>query len=109
MMSQQTSVDLNWQRQQDPPSVIMTRLLNLNNHEFVIVPQRAKEGDANGIYKYNAICKKWTKILHYPEEFTSTGHLATIDENHKIIYVCNEQSQLLTINLIIIFFITKVW
>ena len=68
----------------------------------MIVPQYpdTTQNDANGIYKYNSICREWTKILDYPKDFISTGHLSTIDQKQQIIYVCNEQSQLLKINLI---------
>ena len=88
---------------QQPPEGPYGRLLPLNNHEFVVVPQTNgltisyKNGD--GIYKYNAINKDWQKIMDYPKDFKSFEHFSTIDIANKIIYVYNANGELFKIDL----------
>ena len=85
-----------------PPDYNYTRLISLNNQEFIIVPQKSADNteiNPDGIYKYNSIMAKWTKIIDYPKDFVSTGHSATIDTKNQIVYIGNVQSKLFKINL----------
>ena len=93
----------NWLRMdQPPPDCKFARLLPLNSHEFIIVPQISikKYKNQDGIYKYNSIIKQWIKIMDYPKDFKSYAHHATIVKNANIIYIINSTATLFKINLI---------
>ena len=99
-----SSFENDWSILQPPPNCLFTRLLPLNNHEFIVVPVTNKEyqkeyKNCDGIYKYNSILKKWTKIMNYPKEFQSINHIATIDNKNKIIYILNDNSIFIKIDL----------
>ena len=88
-----------WRMLQKPPSDDGT-LVSLNSHEFIIVPEsKSTEKNNNGLHKYNSILNKWTKIMDYPKDLISTSHYAAFDAKTKIIYICNDQSKLLRIDL----------
>ena len=93
----------NWGKIDNTPRAVFTELLPLNNHEFVIVPQRHANNrkyskDSDGVHKYDSINNKWTKIFDYPKDFASLAHKAAIDIKNNIIYICNID-KLLEINL----------
>ena len=69
---------------------VFWRLIPLNSYEFLIVPQcppgEKSFKNADGVYKYNSMTKKWTKIMDYPEGFASVTHFCCIDATSNIIY-----------------------
>ena len=55
-----------WTQLNQPPIASFSKLLPLNNHEFIIAPRRDRTNDKfevdDGIYKYNSISKEWSNI-----------------------------------------------
>ena len=112
-----TLLQTNWSILEQPPlHCSFTQLLPLNNHEFLVVPVTTKKyihrfpslevdsvrkeyENADGIYKYNSISKQWTKIMDYPKDFQSHNHIATIDNKNNIIYILNDNSIFIKIDL----------
>ena len=88
---------------QNLPEAVYPPPLRVNNHQFIVVPQRhpqdEKYKNSVGIHKYNAITNKWTKIMNYPTDFNSINHRSTIDIKNNMIYIFNEDSQLLAVDL----------
>ena len=89
-----STVQKDWQLHQSCPIATFAKLLPYNHHEFLVVPHtstthRNIQPHSDGVYKYNSIVKKWTKIMDYPKDFISTQHMATFDQQNKTIYLLN--------------------
>ena len=69
----------------------------------MIIPQRGNhesvQNNPHGVYKYNSNYNEWIKVIDYHQNFLSTSHTATLDINNESIYVCNEQSELMEMDL----------
>ena len=92
-----------WTELTKPPDAVFSDLLPLNDHEFIVVPQRHPRDhsykDSKSIHKYNAISNEWTKVMDYPQNFKLMSHKSFIDTKNNMIYLCNDDSKLLQINL----------
>ena len=88
-----------WVKLRSHPSEYLSKIFQINDTEFIIIPQNGNKAIADGIYKYNVIYNDWIKVINYARKFETTCHSTAFDAANNKIYVINQQKKLLAVDL----------
>ena len=94
-------MSMNWSQVQNVPNSNLHQVFRLCRHEFIAMsyPNKRSGFDAPGIFKFNTMRNKWTKIMEYPDDYQTIYHTSTMDIKNNIIYSSNADNKLIKFDL----------